>query len=262
MNHSEQVAKKIIERLRPGCNMTFRVHQSNGECDFELFHNLTAVAEVEVTMLTDASMRQTRARILNAKQGGQFVQGSKCQKGWSVYLTEGADDIKRIRQLIDDYLAPIEASGAEEFSFHTDAATSPAICKIFRDLGVQAGCVTKWKPPENRICIDGPSYGGKVETTVATDAIMQEANKGDNIKKLAQAGEQMEGHLFVYVDPRFFLPWKILVDTPEVNEVAALPKEITHIWAATETFRSPDEFVVWAAKKGCFWQLPRRCVVP
>jgi hypothetical protein len=103
-------------------------------------------------MLTDASMRQTRARILNAKQGGQFVQGSKCQKGWSVYLTEGADDIKKIRKLIDDYLAPIEASGTEEFSFHTDAATSPAICKIFRDLGVEAGCVTKWKPPENRIC--------------------------------------------------------------------------------------------------------------
>jgi hypothetical protein len=44
MNHSEQVAKKIIERVRPGCNMTFRVHQSNGECDFELFHNHTLFA--------------------------------------------------------------------------------------------------------------------------------------------------------------------------------------------------------------------------
>jgi hypothetical protein len=149
MNHSEQVAKKIIERLRPGCNMTFRVHQSNGECDFELFHNHTAVAEVEVTMLTDASMRQTRARIFTAKQGGQFVQGSKCQKGWSVYLTEGADDIKKIRKLVDDYLAPIEASGAERFFFHMDAATSPAICKIFRDLGIEAGCVTKWKPDQH-----------------------------------------------------------------------------------------------------------------
>jgi hypothetical protein len=124
MNHPEQVAKNIIERVRPGCNMTFRVHQSNGECDFELFHNHTAVAEGEVTMLTDALMRQTRARIFNAKQGGQFVQGSKCQKGWSVYLTEDADDIKKIRKLIDDYLAPIEASGVERFFFNHGVSLS------------------------------------------------------------------------------------------------------------------------------------------
>ena len=76
--------------------MTFRVHQNNGECDFELFRNVTVVAEIEVTMLTDASMLQTRARILDAKQGGQFVKGSKCHKGWSVYVTEEADDIKKV----------------------------------------------------------------------------------------------------------------------------------------------------------------------
>jgi hypothetical protein len=261
MNHSEQVAKKVIEHLRPGCKMTFRVHQSNGECDFELFHNHISVGEVEVTMSTDATMRQTRMRILNEKQGGQFVQGSKCQKGWWVYLAEEARDIKKIRKAIDDYLAPIEASGAEEFSFYTDATTSPAIYKIFHDLGIEGGRVTKWKHPENRICINGPSYGGMIETTVATDAIMKEANKGDNRKKLTQAGGQLERHLFVYVDPRFFLPWKVLVDTIAVNEIAALPKEITHIWTATETFRSPDEFVVWAAKRDCSWQA-RRCVVP
>jgi hypothetical protein len=264
MNHSEQVAKKVIESLLPESSMSFRVHQSKGECDFALLQNHIPVGEVEVTMLTDASMRQTRARILNVKQGGQFVQGSKCKKGWSIELREGADDIKKIRKLVDDYLAPIETSGVERFCFYMDADTSPAICKIFHDLGVEAGWITKWNSPENRICINSPSLGGKVETTVATDAIIAEANKADNMKKLGQASQVLERHLFVYVDPRCFLPWKILVDTTVIEGVGvpSLPHEITHIWAASETFRAADEFIVWAAKSGCAWELPRRCAVP
>jgi hypothetical protein len=259
VHHSEQVAKTIIEDQRQGSQMRFCVHQSKGECDFELLSaDGAAVAEVEVTMLTDEAMKRTLARIANSKEGGQFVDGQKCQKGWSVVLRQGADDIRKVRALIDSYLAPIEASGTEQFHYYMDAATSPAISNIFRDLGIEWGCVTKWTPPENRICINGPAYGGRVETTAALGPITAEADKPDNIKKLGAVSQQLERHLFVYVDPRCYLAWKSLVDAPApLSEIAELPKEITHIWAVSETCRSPGEFAIWTAHRGRPWQASR-----
>src|SRR5438128_156591 len=126
MNYSELVAKNIIEHLRPGCEMKYRVTQTSGEYDFDLICGNVAVAAIEVTMSTDPSKLRTRARILNKSKGRSFVKAAKCKKDWSAYPTERADP-RKIRAHIDEYLAPIEATGTERFFSYTDAARSAAI---------------------------------------------------------------------------------------------------------------------------------------
>lgn len=252
MDHPELISKTIIESFRPGCEMKYNADQSNGEHDFVLLCGNGAIAAVEVTMSTSQLMRETHARISDPSKGAQFVEATLCKKGWCVDPIEGAD-IRKIRGSVDAYLAPIEAAGVEGFFMPTDAAESPAIWAIFCDLGIESGFVSKWKPPENRICINFPSDGGKVEMRVAIDAILREANKPDNTRKLANAGPNLERHLFIYVDPLNYLPWKVLIDTSPVDEIAVLPDEITNIWVASET-RSPNEFAVWTAQNGGRWQ--------
>ena len=87
MDHSELVAKNVIEKFRPGCVMSYRANQSNGECDFDLLCGDGAVAAVEVTMATNPSKRRTRARISDQRRGGPFIEAVSCRKGWSVHPT-------------------------------------------------------------------------------------------------------------------------------------------------------------------------------
>jgi hypothetical protein len=254
MNHAELISKRIIEMVRPDCEMKHRADQSNGEYDFDLFRGQSGVAAVEVTMSTNALKRRTRARISE----NQFIDAIVCKKGWLINPIEGSD-IRKIRANADAYLGAIESTGTEQFFAYTDAAESPAVYRILCDLGIEAGSVIKWKPPVNH-SINFPGDGGTVEKRVLI-AILLEANKPDNKKKLAKAGLDLERHLFVYIDPTNYLPWKVLIDTSTIDAIATLPTEMTHIWAATET-RSANEFAVWAAQNGHRWQTTRIILSP
>jgi hypothetical protein len=78
-----------------------------------------------------------------------------------------------------------------------------------------------------------------------TGAIEDEATKPDNRRKLAASG-CVERHLFVYIHAQKFLPWISLIESEPPCQPPALPPEITHIWAAADTY-SGNGFRVWRA---------------
>ena len=250
MNHSEKIAKILIEVIIVGGNMQYRPDQSSSVPDFDLKYADGTVAAVEVTASESAEIRRTTAAISDEKKGGPFVRAKKCRNGWWVHPL-GDANINKIRTHVDEYLAEIEAEGRRRFFAYTDAVTSPAVRRIFHELRIEAGDVVQWKIP-NCIGIAFPGQGGRVSVEYVQQAIEAEAHKEDNRRKLAVADVD-ERHLFVYIDPRHYLPWKALVDEHPPKQGPSLLSEITHIWAATET-RSPDEFVVWKAERGKNWE--------
>ena len=265
MNTAERIAKCIIEAHRPGFEMRYRTKQSDGQHDYDLVHRERIVGAVECTMATDQAMLQMRARISNPQSGGEFVQAQQCKKGWSVHFTRNADP-RLLRKCIDAYLAPIEAAGIAGFFSDVDAYKCPHIRKISADLHVEAASVTKWKPPRNLIGLNFPGQGGEVEFSQLRDAVKREAQKSDNRKKLDQVSDDIERHLFVYVDPSYYLPWVVLADADKLYpdglpEIGELPREILHLWVATNT-RSANEYVVWFLQKGSPWQGPTYISIP
>lgn len=244
--------------------MRYLCDQSNGEHDFDLFCGEGLIGIVECTMATDQQVRQMRARIADSRSGGEFVDARLCKKGWLVHFSQNADP-REIRKKVDAYLAPIEDAGIENFFSYTDAANCSAISKILTDLQIESGSVTEWKPPKRRIGLSIPSQGGKVTFDQLEDAVRAEASKPDNRRKLANALKIAERHLFVYVDPNYFLPWKVLVDAQELfpegfPEIKGLPNEITHLWIAT-TNRHSSHHMVWLNQKGEGWQGPIELVI-
>ena len=229
--------------------MQFRCNQSSRvRHDFDLKYPDGTVAAVEVTTsVTEKTMRQA-AMISEKRKGGHFVCARKCRNGWWVHPLPGANTNK-IRSCVDEYLAAIEAEGRHRFSAWADANRSTAVARILRDLWIQAGDVMQWKTP-NCIGIAFPSQGGCVSAEHVQRAI--EAAADDNRQKLAIA-EVDERHLFVYIDPRNYLPWKVLVQEHPPQQGPSLPSEITYVWAVTQTC-SADKFVVWKAERGKSWQ--------
>jgi hypothetical protein len=258
MNHSEQIAKLLIEAMIVGARMQYRCDQSSSVHDFDLQYANGTVAAVEVTASVIEQMERTAATISDERKGGPFVRAKKCRNGWWVHPLPGAN-INKIRTHVDEHLAAIEAEGRHQFFAYTDANTSPAVARILRELWIEAGDVMQWKPP-NCIGIAFPGQGGWVSAEHVQRAIEAEANKEDNRRKLAVAGMD-ERHLFVYVDPQNYLPWVALVDEHPPQQGPSLPSEITYVWAATRT-RSAEEFVVWKAERGKNWQYLGVIVAP
>ena len=253
MNHSEHIAKLLIEAMIVGARMQYRCEQSSMEHDFDLRYSDGSVAAVEVTESVTQKMMRQAAMISDEKKGGPFVEARKCRNGWWVHPLPGADT-KKIRTRVDEYLAAIEAEGRYRFSAWTDANTSPAVARILRELWIQAGEVMGWKIP-NYIGIAFPSQGGLVSAEHVQRAIEAAAN--DNRQKLAAAkvddAKVDERHLFVYMNPRNYLSWKALVQEHPPQQGPSLPSEITYVWAVTQKC-SADEFVVWKAERGKNWQ--------
>jgi len=249
MNHSERIAKAVIETILVGAQMQYRRDQSKGQHDFDLQYTTGIIAAVEVTASVDETMEQTIAAISNERRGDFFVSAERCQNDWLVHPLSGAN-INRIRNQVDKYLAAIEAEGRRQFFVYTDVDTSPGVARIWSDLQIESGKIVKWKDSPC-IGIDYPAQGGPVSVEDIQRAIEAEANKEDNRRKLAAAGTD-ERHLFVYVDS-YSLPWTALVNGNLPEQAPYLPDEITHVLAATQT-RSPDEYVVWRAERAKRWQ--------
>lgn len=249
MDRAELLAKAIIEQLVDGAQMHFQEVQDAGQHDFDLLLPEGEIAAVEVTTSADQELECTSASIREPKKGGSFVPTSKCKKDWTVHPLKEAK-IANIRKNVDTYLAAIEATGIERFFSQIDAVEYPLVMRIFCDLRIEAGSVTKWKKP-GQIRIAPPGGGGMVDSSEVQNAVYREASKKDNRRKLSKSGRRQR-HLFVYVHPRNYLPWVSLVDTcPPLGEVF-LPEEITHIWVSVDS-RDKNEFVVWRAQNGSEW---------
>lgn len=250
MNRSEQLAKALMEAILPGAEMRDRTDQGVGAHDFDLYRAGDLVAAVEVTASKDPAIEQTLAAINNESKGGQSVPAQRCKLDWWVHLRQRAR-IDRLRKNIDDYLSGVEAEGVGDFFSWVDAGTSPAVARIFRDLQVEGAQVVRWNPP-GQICIALPSSGGYVNALDVQRSVEAEAAKHDNRKKLRASGLN-ERHLFVFIEPTHYLPWKALVSEQPPESAPALPDEITRVWAATASY-TPGEFVLWSAERGQRWE--------
>ncbi|MFN2444412.1 MAG: hypothetical protein ABR606_02295 [Vicinamibacterales bacterium] len=246
MRFEEAVAKLIVETLIAGAVMRYCVRQDHRECDFELTPPNGGVVPFEVTTAADRTLNQTLAAIRAHSKGGPFVQRTVAKNDWYVHPLPSAD-IRKVRRNVDGYLAKIELEGRTTFFADTDAAESPAVWAIFRDLRIDAGDVLALRPP-GRILIALPGQGCDVSSTYVQEAIQHEASKADNRRKLLAAGGP-ERHLFVYVDPNRYPAWVGLVDERPPTVAPQLPEEVTHVWAVT-TLEDHDNLSCGARTQG------------
>lgn len=249
LDHAESVAKAVVEALENGTRMLHQARQSHGEHDFDLVYGDGRIATLEVTAATDERAEATHAALRDERKGGHFIHTQLCRLDWHINPRRDAR-VNKIRERADRYLAEIEAAGLTTFFSPMDASEHESVRRIWTDLGVFSGSVMKWNPP-GRIGISPPGGGGAISAASLTEAVLGEARKSDNLRKLGNAKTD-ERHLFVYVHPLNFLPWVALVDLEPPVEPLVLPEEITHVWAATEG-RTSNEYVVWRAMQRRRW---------
>ena len=242
-----------MEAISPGTEMRDRTNYGVGAHDFDLYRAGRLVASVEVTASVDQELDQTLAAINDKSKGSQSVPAQRCKLDWWVHPLPRAR-IDRLREKIDDYLSEVEAEGVGNFFSWVDAGTSPAVSRIFHDLQVECAQVARFNPP-GQIRIVRPGGGGPVNAIDVQRSVEVEAAKSDNRKKLRASGLD-ERHLFVYVEPTHYLPWKALVREQPPESAPALPDEITRVWAAAASC-ALGEFVVWSAERGQRWEAAR-----
>lgn len=250
MNECEVLAKAVIENVIRGSIMKFHLEQAHGKYDFDLLYPDGGLAAVEVTAAKDEDIEGTVAAILDERKGGSFVPRHLCRKDWMVYPTAGAR-INRIRSQIDSYLAEVETEGRSHFFTHVDSYESPAVRRLLEDLQIAAGDVVKWKAPA--ICISLPGQGTKWNPKEVDDAVLCEAQKQDNRRKLQEA-EFPEKHLFVCIDSRFYAPWYAINEGQPSGLPMRLSKEIDIVWAVAST-RSSGVYAVWRAERDRPWNV-------
>jgi hypothetical protein len=243
VKYSEQIAKTVIETICVGSEMRFRCDQNTSVPDFDLRYADGTDAVVEVT----ESVERTWLETTSAIQAKQEVRAKKCRYSWWLHPSDGAN-IRKIYDHSDEYLARIELEGLREFPFGNFSQLVTDIC---RDLQIQAGYALEPKP-HPIIVIGYPSRGGTVSAQVFLRAIEAEANKEDNRRKLSPFGGR-ERHLFVYLDSRNLLPWRVVVNCSPPPDVPSIPHEITHIWVAA-LHDLGREASVWKLERGQSWQ--------
>ena len=232
MDLAERIAKLAVEATLPGASMHYRTGQSRGEHDFDLDLGDGRTAALEVTTAADADYIRTLDAVSNEKRGGQFVRAKKCHQGWYVRAAKGAR-IGRIRSRIDDYLSRIEEAGLTEFGFELRVYDYPAVMQMAADLGVVAGRVMQWDEP-GLIGIAAPGRGAWFDGSSINAAVEREAKKDDNRNKLRRAGTP-EAHLFVYIHSSSYAACVAMERSMLPNVPAAMPEEITHVWASSYT---------------------------
>jgi hypothetical protein len=250
MDECEVLAKAVIEQVIPGSSMKFRREQAHGSYDFDLLYPGGRLAAVEVTAAKDEHIEGAVAAILDKRKGGAFVPRHRCGNDWIVHPISEAR-INTIRSQIDSYLAEVEAEGKDHFFAYFDLHESPAVRRIFEDLHIEAGNVIKWKTPGIGIAL--PGQGTVLDPREVDDAIMQEAQKRDNRRKLREA-EHAERHLFICIDPRFYAPWYAISKGKPSGLPMRLPKEVDVVWAAATT-RSSGLYAVWRAERNQAWNM-------
>lgn len=227
MDRSELLARTCVESALPGSRMRYREHQHARTFDFDLHLPDGTLAALEVSAAADPIHRSTQAAILDDRKGGQLVPRKLAQRDWYVHPASDAP-INRIRANIDAYLSVVEQEGRDEFSAPTDVLDSPAVERIWRELKVESGKVTRWRTPGIGIALLGG--GGWLSDSPVWEAVRSVAEATDNREKLAVSGRDQR-HLFVYVDDSLPLAWLCLREM-QAGHMKPMPPEVTYLWVA------------------------------
>jgi hypothetical protein len=102
MKPAEALAKRIIEGVDIGGRMMYREDQSVRTHDFDLHRQTRSVAAVEVTSITDGTVKATFAAIDRCRH----IPRTLCAKDWRVHPATDVV-IKRIAENADTYLARV-----------------------------------------------------------------------------------------------------------------------------------------------------------
>jgi hypothetical protein len=250
MNHAESRAKLVIEAVVQGSEMRFKTDQSRGAHDFDLYLVEGAIEAVEVTASVDREAEETNAAIVNPKKGGPWIPTRLCKRDWHIHPEPDAR-ITRIRAEADRCLAEIEAAGLDKFFGPSDWADHECVRRAYQDLRIFSGTVVVARAM-GRITMASPGGGGAVGELLVHRAVLQEASKADNRRKLARSGCARR-HLAIYFHSGNFLPWVALIDMQPPQLVVKLPVEITDVWAFSEN-RQPCGYSVWKARNSEHWQ--------
>jgi hypothetical protein len=245
MKPTEALAKLIVEGVEVGGQMIYREDQSARTHDFDLNRTTGAAAAVEVTSITDGTVRATFAAIDRCRRMSRRL----CTKDWRIHPAANAN-IKRIAEKADAYLAKIEATGVDRFFSSLDASSSPPVAAIWHDLQVQGGGVLPQKEPQ--IVIVLPVTGGAYGQSLVLAAVQTVMSASDNLEKLAKSGAA-ERHLAIYVDRSATSVLMGFRDFGPPSELPDLPAEVTDIWLFSETY-GDDRYVVWRAGAKRPWQ--------
>ena len=97
MNHSETVAKGVVESVIPGARMVFRLDQCRSVHDFDLFLPSGMIAAAEATAAVDESEARINGAIESRRKGGSAIKARLCKKDWHIDPDEGAN-INLIRE--------------------------------------------------------------------------------------------------------------------------------------------------------------------
>ena len=146
MDEFESTAKAFLEAALPGAQLMHRSSQAHGEYDFDLHCSNSSHAAVEVTSVTNQSLRGMHAALDDKQKGGHHVNAIKCKKYWHVIPVPGAQ-INAIRKEVDDYLSQLEQDGIESFSCITGARI-PSVRNLCVDLQIMGGGAIEG-PPRN-----------------------------------------------------------------------------------------------------------------
>ena len=184
MNHSERVARAVIEAVIQAAGMVYRCDQNKGLHDFDLYHKDGRVGTVEVTSSVDAPGKQTEAAILDPRKGGRRVKAVQCKWPWRIRPGRVAI-IDRIRKDVDRYLAEIESQGIRLFDPAINCHNHVSVERIRRDLMIYSGNAELGESGYITMCppIEGGFFGG----SLVNEAVTLEALKLDNRRKLASA---------------------------------------------------------------------------
>lgn len=245
MKPPEALAKRIIESIEVGERLVYREDQSVRTHDFDLHRNAGTVAAVEVTSITDGTVKATFAAVDRYRR----IPRRQCTKDWRIHPAADAN-IKRIAQKADAYLADIEATGVERFFSSSHASSSSPVAAIWRDLRIQGGAVLPRREPE--IVIALPVTGGAYGESLVLAATETVAWTSDNLEKLAMSGA-IERHLAIYVDPSATSVLIGLRDFKPPSDLAELPTEVTDVWLFSESY-GEDRYIVWRARDKGPWQ--------
>lgn len=247
---SERYAAAVFESIESGWEATYVEDQSRSVFDYWLSARGVRRGAMEVTSLNDPEARAFAAELQNPRKGGRFVQATLCQQGWWIAPVQSAN-VRELRKRVDAYLRAIEEEGRQRFFAPMDAASSPAVSRIFGELGIEWGTTMLWKPPRRRISISEPGRETVVRPESLREAVEKLTRLADNQAKLGALPSNTRRLLFAVVHPSAYQVWAPL--TRQVHPIPSptLTREVSEVWLAAQFDK---QSIVARFKKGRAWR--------
>ena len=241
----EERAARILNRIVENAQVDV-VDVGQGGHDLELRYTDGHVEAVEVTQATSQTLRAAKAGH-DKWLPEAFFLAPDLANTWHVFVTPNAQ-FNTLARKLPGHLAKLEEAGLGNFFVYTDAHQHPVIADLHH-MGVEWG--RRWSTTsDTRVVVSKPSDRTIWKEPVGDpgryliESVEYEAAKTDNVRKLSAAG-CLRCHLFVWVDPGLYRPWRDLAIGLLPVRPPNVPHVVSTVWAAT--IGVADALIVWTA---------------